>query len=529
MKASFHVSSVHQRWVSFSSLACVVLLLIAASLGFAATPCAGSPRQGGAGQAQGHPPQFRVVRSLCGSKSTGHGADFQVQDPKSVFHVPEDHQIIVYFEWEGPPGSHQAEGSWRGPDGKVVVTSDFDIASPGTHYTGYWTLAIPESIAQGLWALEATIDGQPAGTQTFQIVSTRNAALTSPGAPPMPTPAEVYQRAAAASVFVTSLDGDGEAITRGFGFFIDKNIVLTAFQVVDGASSLRVDFADGSHAIVNDLVAWNRPRDWAILKVNSSSVQPLEKAAPNSWKVGDLCYVLTSQGQGSRTIQSVNLTGLQGSPQSAQRLTISAYGGQNALGAPLLDSYGRAIGVLGGGLAGMGSARMGNWTSYFDPGPGSTMLADPTVLPLAQLPEAATSQQAVLLSDLATRGALIMPLPRTSQVANGTLCSNFKKVGGDAIFPVSPGRNFSHKQGGFALVVTWAPIKKLKGMQQLRVYDANNQPVAQTAPAKIDLQPRVTLYSAWKVALSSVPPGIYRIDVIVDGEPQWREFFQMVD
>ena len=94
------------------------------------------------------------------------------------------------------------------------------------------------------------------------------------------------QRAASASVFVTSQDAQGEAITRGFGFFIDKNFVLTSFQVVDGATSVRIDLADGTHTVVT--VARSRPNDWAILRL--TTIRPLEKAAPDSWKVGDLCY-----------------------------------------------------------------------------------------------------------------------------------------------------------------------------------------------------------------------------------------------
>jgi S1-C subfamily serine protease len=450
-----------------------------------------------------------------------------MQDPRNVFHAPEDHQIIVFFEWEGPPGSHHAVGSWRSPDGKVVLNSEFDLTSKGTRYMGTWTLAIPESIAPGLWALEAQIDGQPAGTQTFQIISSRSASVPAPA--PLPTPAEIYQRAAAASVFVTSLDENGEAITRGFGFFIEKGVVLTAFQLIDGASSLRVDLADGSHVTINDVVAGNRRQDWAMLKVASANVQPLEKAAPDSWKIGDLCYLLASQGQGSRTIQSVNLTGLQGTVKSAQRLNISAFVGEGAIGAPLVDGHGRVIGVLSGGWMGMGSRRMGTWNSYVDSGQTSTTSAAPTVLPIALIPEAATSQQAVALADLAARGALMMPLPRDSQVASGVLCEDFQKIGGEAIMPLRPRGEFSRKTGNLALVVIWTPSKKLKSVQQLRIYDADNQPVAQTAPGKIDLQPRVTLYSAWKTALSSLPPGVYRIDVLVGGQPQWREFFRLVD
>lgn len=466
---------------------------------------------------------------MCGSKGSAHGSEYQLQDPRNTFHVPDDHQIIVYFEWEGPPGSHHAVGSWRSPDGKVVLNSEFDLSSPGTRYIGTWTLAIPESISPGLWALEATIDGQPAGIQTFQIVSDRSAAPTSPGGPPMPTPAEVYQRAAAASVFVTSLDHNGDVISRGLGFFIQKNLVLTAFQVIDGASSLRVDLADGSHATINDVVAWNRPQDWAFLRVDSGQMQPLEKAAPNSWRVGDLCYLLASQGQGSRTIQSVNITGLMGTAPSAQRLTISFSGAQEMLGAPVLDSYGRLIGVLGGGLTGVGSSRMGNWTSYLDSGAGTIAIVDPSVLPSALIPEAAMSQQAVTLSDLAAQGALVMPLPLNPQVATGSLSEDFKKMGGEAIFPVGPGTRFSRKQGTLAVVAVWGPSKKMKGTQQLRIYSVENRLVAETPPGKLDLSPRVTVYSAWKVPLSSLQPGVYRVDVIAGDEPQWRQYFRLIE
>lgn len=509
------------------SLSCLTLVSGFVLIGAITSIEAASPQQA-ADQAKEHSSPFRVIRSQCGSKAITHGNEVQLQDPKNVFHVPEDHQIVVYFEWEGPPGSHHAVGSWRSPDGKVVLNSEFDLSSSGTRYIGTWTLAIPESIATGLWALEAQIDGQPAGTQTFEIVSTR-AESAPPAPPPMPTASEIYQRAAAASVFVTSLDEDGEAISHGFGSFIDKGVVLTAFQVIDGATSLRVDFADGSQAAIHDVVAWNRSQDWAVLTVESQKVPPLEKAAPNSWKVGDLCYVLTSQGQGSRTIQNVNITGLQGTPPSQQRLTVSALGAGGVVGAPLLDGYGRIVGVLSGGLAGLGSPRMGTWARYIDPGEMTAAIADLTALPIAAIPQAAWSQQTTTFADLAAKGVLITPLVRDPQAAVGQLCDDFQKFHGQAILPVRARNEFSRKQGEFALVITWGPSQKLKGMQQLRIYDADNHAIAQTAPAKIELQPHVTAYSAWKMPLGSFQQGIYRVDLLLEGKPQWRGFFRLSD
>jgi len=478
------------------------------------------------GQDQPSPAQFRVVRVLCGSKGELHGNEYIMQEPKTVFHVPDDHQIVISFEWQGPPGSHHAVGNWRSPDGKIALTSDFDLNAQGTRYIGTWTLAIPASITPGLWALEVEVDGKSAGTQTFQIVSTQTP--PAPTTPPPPSAAQVYQRAASATAFITSLDENGGPITRGLGFLIDKGLVLTAFQAIDGASSLRLEFADGSRIAVADVLAWNREQDWALLAVPSEKEQPLTRAAPDSWKVGDLCYLITSQGQGSRTIQTVNITGFQATRLTGQRLEISSPGAEGWLGAPLLDISGNLIGVLSGGLAGLGSRRMGSWANYMDPG-GSGATMNPTVLPLSAIPSRPASQQPVAFSALAARGVLTVPLVLNPQAATGTLCDGFQQFNGQAIVPTHPANEFSRKQGTFGVVITWGPSEKIKSTAQLRIFDADNNAIVQTRPTNIKLQPRVTMYSAWKIPLGSLRPGIYRIDLLLGDKPEWRSFFRLVD
>lgn len=42
--------------------------------------------------------QFRLVRSVSGSKGSQQGGRFVIEDPRSVFYLPEDTKIIVYFE-----------------------------------------------------------------------------------------------------------------------------------------------------------------------------------------------------------------------------------------------------------------------------------------------------------------------------------------------------------------------------------------------------------------------------------------------
>lgn len=477
------------------------------------------PRRLRAGQDPTGNSPFQVVKILCGTKGELHGAQFTMEDQRTVFHVPQDHEIVIAFEWQGTPGTHHAVGTWRSPDGKVALTSDFEMHSDSTFYVGTWTLAIPATIAQGLWALEAQVDGKPAGSQIFQIVSDQPAAP-----PPPPSPAEIYQRAAPATIFVTSLDQNGELIGHGLGFLIANGTVLTAFQAIDGASSVRLDFADGSNATVSSVAAWSRPQDWAILKVNAPNGKPLEQAAANSWKIGDLCYVLTSEGQNSRTIQTVNITGMQGTGAPGQRLTITNLGPEGWLGAPLLDNYGRLIGILSGGMQGTGNRRMGLWE--VDPDQTGADL-NPTVLPLAAIPPASISQQPTTFTTLASEGALIIPVVTNPQAAIGVLCEDFRSFHGQAIVPVQLAGHLSRSQGHFSVVITWGPNEKVNSLAQLRVYDLQNHALLQTTPSKIKLEPRVTSYSAWRIPTASLQPGVYRIDLLLDGQPQWRTFFRL--
>jgi hypothetical protein len=42
-------------------------------------------------------------------------------DPRTTFFVPDDRQVIVYFEWEAPRGTHHCEGTLRSPNGQTEL------------------------------------------------------------------------------------------------------------------------------------------------------------------------------------------------------------------------------------------------------------------------------------------------------------------------------------------------------------------------------------------------------------------------
>jgi hypothetical protein len=471
------------------------------------------------GTTQDQAPQFRVIRSVTGSKGVPHDNDLTITDPKTVFHVPEDKQVIVFFEWEGPTGLHHFQGTWRSPDGKAFSVSDFQYVAQETRFRGYWTLTLPEAVPSGLWALEAQIDGQQAGTQTFQIIAPD----------PPPSAATIYQRVVAASVFIDSLDADGQVFSQGSGFFVAPGYVITAFQIIDGASTLQVRLPNGTRVTLDQATAWSRWEDWALLKIDGANIQPLEFAKSTDYKVGDVCYAFDAPQGDSRTIQNVQITGVQSDPKAGKRMSLSWNGMLRSIGSPVLDNQGQVIGLLAAGIV-PGEA---NVFRSMTAAPYSAIVSsrsDPfLVTPITKVVVGTDASQ-TSLADIAKRGTFIPPMAHTRYLLSGALCKDFKMVeGATEIIPVEETREFSKNKGTMAVVVSWMESGKVHTTEELHFYDADNHEVAQSKPRKLNLDANRITSTGWKTDVATFPVGIYRVDVVADGKVQWRTFFKITE
>jgi len=111
----------------------------------------------------------RLVRATVGSKGAIRGPRYIVEDPRTTFSAGVDRQVIAHFEWEGAPGTHECVVTWKDPTGAVVLVSPYTQRATTARFSVYWTLTLPDAPRIGLWAAEAQVDGEPAGTLTFQI------------------------------------------------------------------------------------------------------------------------------------------------------------------------------------------------------------------------------------------------------------------------------------------------------------------------------------------------------------------------
>jgi S1-C subfamily serine protease len=265
----------------------------------------GAPQAGGV-QAAG--PKVRMVRSVAGTKGETRAGNYVILDPRTTFYVPDDRQVIVYFEWEAPKGTHHCEGTVKGPNGQLAVMSSFDYPATQTKFGGFWTMPLLENTSAGLWTFESRVDGEFAGELRFEIVSAkRPAGAVKEEAPP--TPAEIYSRSVAATALIERLDEKGQPVGAGSGFLIGGGSLVTAFRVIDGAHSLRIQFADGTRGQADSVAGWNRRQDWAILKVEASKHPVLQTADSKSWSIGDHCYWLDTKTDGGRVIADGQIVG----------------------------------------------------------------------------------------------------------------------------------------------------------------------------------------------------------------------------
>jgi putative serine protease PepD len=165
-----------------------------------------------------------------------------------------------------------------------------------------------------------------------------------------------------------------EGQATGSGFVIDEEgHVVTNQHVVDGAESVRVEFADGEE-VAAEVVGTDPSTDIAVLDVDrpSSQLTPLSFASTGSLEVGDPVIVLGSPFGLEGTLTTGVISAVGREIQSPNGFTIeNAVQTDAALnhgnsGGPVLDGEGRVVGVAAqirsesGGSDGVGYAVPGD-------------------------------------------------------------------------------------------------------------------------------------------------------------------------
>jgi S1-C subfamily serine protease len=434
---------------------------------------------------------------------------------------PVDKSFIVLFEWDAPPGDHVLTAIWRQPDGQVgSMSPDVKMTTSQRELRCYWTYQLVREMAAGIWTVEVRVDGQPAGTHSFEIAGTE---------PPTPEPApkrpptldEVFRAVGGSIVEIHKLDQDRRRIDSSTGFVSGNDRVVTSFQAIDGAARLQIRFTGGDTVETDEILAFSRNGDWVVLNARTGDRQALQLGNPAAISIGERLIVFDVEAD-ARVIGGVNVSGRRTVPSYGDRIQFTPGISAEASGGPLLDLEGRVVGIVGGSVTpGM---RTNRETLSASPGPWVSSIRQNAAVPVSTLPDR-TSESGSRLSDLAAQGRMTPPISALRELMYAGTAQHAPKRVSDPIPPTVT--EFVRRDPRVWVFSIWKKQDKLsRGLVSAKVFDEQNQVRLESPAKKISLSNDPT-----RVTISFVPAqltaGVYRIDLTWEGLPVWRTFIRI--
>jgi len=163
---------------------------------------------------------------------------------------------------------------------------------------------------------------------------------------------DIYEQDGPGVAFIQAEGGSGEA--TGSGFVLDKEgYILTNAHVVEGSRSVQVSFDDTGELIDAKLVGADPSTDLALLKVDpkATKLRPLALGDSQKLKVGDPVVAIGNPFGYSRTVTTGIVSAKQRRIEAPNGFQIDNVVQTDAAinpgnsGGPLLDAYGRVIGI----------------------------------------------------------------------------------------------------------------------------------------------------------------------------------------
>ncbi len=303
--------------------------------------------------------------------------------------------------------------------------------------------------------------------------------------------------------------------------------VLTAFQVVDGASKVRATFSDGTTHDASGTLGWDRKGNWIVLAVSTADVVPLPTAPSDSFVVGDRVYTFDAPDESSRVLREGRIVGRQDFPFVGERLSLDVYVNPRATGSPALDDTGRVIAVLTHGDLVPGMSTLSGL--QLAPGNVPHELVDRRLgRPVASI-VLSPGVGVVPFNQLWARNQFIPPLVQNEELSGGTIGASVDRTEKKRPRLVGEGYDIARSGGRVAVSLRWSPVAKVSSSVVLKLFDEDNRVVLQSEPQTIKLKAYEVASTFWELDASDLSPGVYRADVVVDGRACWRSFFRLVE
>ncbi len=159
------------------------------------------------------------------------------------------------------------------------------------------------------------------------------------------TSTEIAELISPATVEVSTYRWNNAPWSTGTGFFIDNSgSLVTNYHVIKDSYAIKVKFADGSYAMVTNVISFDEKLDLAILKVNKSGTNCLELMTTTPEK-GEVVYAIGSSLGLEGTFSSGLVSTVSREFEGQTYIQTSASVSHGNSGGPLVNSKGFVIGV----------------------------------------------------------------------------------------------------------------------------------------------------------------------------------------
>ena len=455
---------------------------------------------------------FHVLRIAAGPAGVEEKGTFRLTEERSVFSRSDDREVIVYFQWEGTPGRHQLEATWRNPDGSGTTKSVIDYTANERRFGAYWRFALTPSTTLGMWSIEATVDGQPGGRFTFEV--------TDKPAPPAPvvkqplTQQALHERLARHFIVLSRKVTGVRELEPAAASLVVSGQVVTAVKLLDSVDGVAAVMPGGATVDLPTIVALDRAAGWAILEAPGTEAPTLPLAA--SPRIGDRCFSMQGTDSGGRVLLEGQISGTVSGQASGW--IASFFNGAAVAGAPVVNEYGELLGIAGRppradvpiGLRALAAS--------------SVELGNVPVIPIDTIRPGAAMTPGTFASFRA-RGELLEPLVMEEHIVSGGFASETPR--GTIPRPEIQREEFSKTDKEMVVFVTWGPRSRIRGQATFHLFDPANRRVMSSKPAKVDVRPKDLATSVWRNPVPQAP-GIYRAELHLDGKPVWRSYVRII-
>jgi tetratricopeptide (TPR) repeat protein len=157
---------------------------------------------------------------------------------------------------------------------------------------------------------------------------------------------ELVRRIKPSAVAIETYDSKGEKLSRGSGFFIDTDRVVTNRHVIEGASRAEVHSSAGSVFPVKGVLAVDAEGDIALLKVDAPGnlIQPLalDRTSPQE---GESIVVIGNPFGLEGSVTNGIVSAVRDIPTFGRIIQITAPISPGSSGSPVVNMQGQVIGV----------------------------------------------------------------------------------------------------------------------------------------------------------------------------------------